>query len=117
MSPSSTWSFTPVTVTVCATFQSAAVNVRFATSTVPSATLLELTGITTSAAGWLSSTTVKLALPPASVVTRPETGVTVMPGTSSVVTRGVGETGTPRPAAIVADGNTLQNSATTTATM
>ena len=34
----------------------------------------------TSAVGWVFSTTVKVAVPPASVVTRPEVGVTVMPG-------------------------------------
>ena len=34
----------------------------------------------TSAVGWLVSTTVKVAVPPASVVIRPEVGVTVIAG-------------------------------------
>ena len=71
-----------MTVTVWAAFQFALVNVRLAVETVPSAVLLLATGITTSAMGWLVRTTVKLALPPASVVTRPAVGVTVMPATS-----------------------------------
>jgi hypothetical protein len=74
MSPSSTRSSTPVTVTVCGTFQSAAVNVRLAAETVPSVVSLEATGMTTSAVGSLVRTTVKLAVPPASVVPRPATG-------------------------------------------
>src|SRR6185369_9318307 len=82
MSPSSTRSSTPVTVTVCGTFQSAAVNVRFAAETLPSVVSLEATGMTTSTVGWLVRTTVKLAVPPASVVPRPATGVTVMPASS-----------------------------------
>jgi hypothetical protein len=52
-------------------------------STPPSVASLEAIGITTSAVGWLSSTTLKLALPPASLVPRPATGVTEMPATSS----------------------------------
>ena len=51
MSPSSTWSSTPVTVTVCGTFQFAAVNVRLETEAAPSASLFEATGMTTSAVG------------------------------------------------------------------
>ena len=82
MSPSWTASSTPVMVTVCATFQSAAVNVRFATATVPSVGSLEATGMTTSAVGWLVRTTEKFAVPPASVVARPATGATVMPAPS-----------------------------------
>ena len=82
MLPSCTWSSTPVTVTVWAKFQFAAVNVRLAAETVPSALLLLATGITTSASGWLVSCTPKLALPPASVVTRPAVGVTLMPEAS-----------------------------------
>jgi hypothetical protein len=38
--------------------------------------------MTTSAVGWLRSTTEKLAVPPASVVVRPATGVTVTPAAS-----------------------------------
>ena len=69
-------------MTLCAMFQSAAVNVRLAGETVPSAVLLLDTGIITSAVGWLVSRTVKLAVPPPSVVTRPAVGVTVMPAAS-----------------------------------
>ena len=42
-------------------------------------------GMLTSAIGWLASTTVKLALPPASEVARPATGVTAIPVASSSV--------------------------------
>src|SRR5437867_1673396 len=82
IAPSCTRSSTPVTVTVCGTFQLAAVNVRPAAETAPSAALLDATGITTSAVGWLFNTTVKLAAPPASVVARPAVGVTVMAAAS-----------------------------------
>ena len=71
---------TPVTVTVCATFQFAVVKVRLAGLTVPSVVSLELSAIVTSAVGCVLSTTVKVAVPPASVVVRPAVGVTVMPG-------------------------------------
>src|ERR1043165_9645577 len=53
MVPSWTWSSTPVTVTVWATFQLAVLNVRLAVETVPSAGLLLATGTATLAAGWL----------------------------------------------------------------
>ena len=69
-----------MTVTVCGAFQLAAVNVRLAGATVPSVVSLELSAIVTSAVGCAVSTTVKVAVPPASVVVRPEVGVTVMPG-------------------------------------
>jgi hypothetical protein len=82
-SPSSTRSSVPVTVTVCGTFQSAAVNVRLEIVTVPSVESLVMTGISTSAVGSLSSTTVKFAVPPASVVPRPANGVTVMPAATT----------------------------------
>ena len=49
---------------------------------MPSAVLLELRPIVTSAVGWVFSTTVKVAVPPASVVVSPEVGVTVMPAVS-----------------------------------
>ncbi len=75
-------SSTPVTVTVCATFQFAGVNVRLVGATEPSAPFPDETGTATSATGWLVSTTVNVAVPPASVVTRPATGDTVMPATS-----------------------------------
>ncbi len=71
-----TKSSTPVTVTVCATFQLAAVNVSDVTLIDPSPELLMLTGMTTFAVGWLVSTTLKVAFPPASVVTRPVVGDT-----------------------------------------
>ena len=80
MSPSSRLSSTPVTVTVCAVFQFAAVNVSDAGLTVPSVVSFELSPIVTSAVGCASSTTVKVAVPPASVVVSPLVGVTVMPG-------------------------------------
>ena len=51
MSPSSTKSFTPVTVTVWGVFQLAVVNVRLAAEMVPSAVLLLLRGILTLADG------------------------------------------------------------------
>src|SRR5215471_2553769 len=79
MSPSCTASSTPVTVTVCGTSQLAAVNVRLETSTLPSAGLLVVTGMTTSAVGWLPSTTVNVVWPPDSLVTSPDTGVTSTP--------------------------------------
>ena len=60
--------------------QFAAVNVRLAGATVPSVGSLELSAIVTSAVGCVVSTTVKVAVPPASVVVRPVVGVTVMPG-------------------------------------
>src|SRR3954447_21252808 len=78
--PSSTRSSTPVIVTVCGTFQFAAVNVRLDASTVPSAVLLEEMPMTTSAVGATFSTTLKVAVPPASVVIRPEVGVIVNDG-------------------------------------
>ncbi len=57
-------------------------NARLGLETVPSAGLLLETGIVTLAVGWLFNCTVKLAVPPASVVTSPATGVTVMPAAS-----------------------------------
>ena len=49
---------------------------------MPSVVSLELRPMVTSAVGWVFSTTVKVAVPPASVVVRPEVGVTVMPAVS-----------------------------------
>ena len=66
--------------TVCGTFQLALVNVRLAGLTVPSVGLLELSAMVTSAVGCEFSTTVKCAVPPASVVVRPEIGVTINAG-------------------------------------
>ena len=75
-------SSTPVTVTVCAVFQLAGVNVSDAGATVPSVRSQELSPTVTSAVGWVLSTTVNVAVPPASVVTSPATGFTVMPAVS-----------------------------------
>jgi hypothetical protein len=72
-------------VTVCGTFQFAAVKVRLFVERRPSATLLLASGIATAAVGWLVSDTSKVAVPPASVVTSPAVGVTVIPATSSSV--------------------------------
>ena len=47
------------------------VKVRLAGATVPSVVSLEDRPMVTSAVGWVLSTTVKVAVPPASVVTRP----------------------------------------------
>src|SRR5580765_2671039 len=82
MSPSLTKSSTPVTVTACATFQFAGVNVRLGGATVPSVRSLLATETTTFATGWLVRTTLNAAVPPASVVVRPAVGVTLMPATS-----------------------------------
>ena len=60
-------------------FQLAGVNVSDAGATVPSVVSLLDRAIITSALGWVSSTTVKSAVPPASVVIKPMIGVTVMP--------------------------------------
>ena len=70
-----------MTVTVRTTFQLAAVNVRLAGDTVPSVASLLLTPIVTSPVGWVSSTTVNVAVPPASVVA-PLIGETVIPAVS-----------------------------------
>ena len=78
MSPSSTASSTPVTVTVWGISQLALVKVRLDGPTVPSVVSLELRPIVTSAIGRDVSTTVNVAVPPASVVVRPLVGVTVM---------------------------------------
>src|SRR5438477_13060265 len=82
MVPFWTWSSAQVTVTFLASLRVPSVTVRLGAETVPSATLLLETGITTFAVGWLLSRTVNVAVPPDSVVTRPATGATVMPATS-----------------------------------
>ena len=69
----------PVTVAVCGTFQFAVVNVKPAGLTLPSVGSLLESPIVTSAVGWLASSTVNVAVPPASVVTRPVVGLTSMP--------------------------------------
>src|SRR5205823_2673928 len=66
MLPSSTASFTPVTVTVFATFQFAGVKITLAGETVPSLASLELSAMVTGAVGWLLRTIVNVAVPPAS---------------------------------------------------
>ena len=96
MVPSTTKSSTPVTVTVCAIFQFAAVNVSAAGKTVPSVASLDESGIVTSAVGWLVRTTVNVAVPPISVVVRPDVGVTVTPTVSlSVVETATSATAKP----------------------
>ena len=75
-------SSTPVTVTVCGVFQFAGVKVRLTGETVPSLVLLDDKSMVTSAVGSVLSTTVKVSVPPASVVVRPEMGFTVIPGVS-----------------------------------
>ncbi len=78
-------SSTPVTVTVWGRFQLAAVKVRAAGETEPSVVRFEARAMETLAVGWELSTTVKVAVPPASVVRSPEVGVTVKPALSSLV--------------------------------
>ena len=70
-----------MTVTVWATFQLAAVKVRLPAETVPSVASLDDMPIVTSAVGWLFSTTVNVAVPPASVVL-PLIAETVIPAAS-----------------------------------
>src|SRR5438552_8276256 len=82
MLPSWTWSSTPVTVTVCATFQFAVVKVSDAGATVPSVRSFDDNPIVTFAVGWLVRTIVNVAVPPASVGVRPDVGFTVIPATS-----------------------------------
>ena len=62
--------------------QFAAVNVTEAGLAVPSEALLEDSPMVTVAVGWLFRTTVNVAVPPDSVVTSPDVGVTLMPGVS-----------------------------------
>src|SRR5262245_2789 len=82
-SPSSTGSSTPVTVTVRGRFQFEVVKESVVGDTVPSlGSELESPRLTLDD-GWLVSTTVKVALPPASVVVSPDTGSTAIPRASS----------------------------------
>ena len=85
MSPSSTRSSTPVTVTVLGVAQSTEVNVSEAGAAVPSVASALAIAMVTFAVGCASSTTVNEAVPPASVVTSPAVGATVIPETSSSV--------------------------------
>src|SRR5438132_1328322 len=80
MSPAALASARPVTV--WATSQLAGVKVSDETDTVPSAASPEATAMVTPAVGWLVRDTANVAVPPASVVTRPVVGVTAMPATS-----------------------------------
>ena len=82
MLPSTMASSTPVTVTLWATFQLAAVKVREAVERVPSVVSELLRPMVTSAVGCELRTTEKEAVPPFSVVTSPAVGVTVMPAVS-----------------------------------
>ena len=83
MSPSSRPSLTPVTVTVCAVFQFAAVKVSDAGADRALGRVVRADSPTvTSAVGCASSTTVNVAVPPASVVVSPLVGVTVIPDVS-----------------------------------
>ncbi len=61
------------------------VKVTLAGATVPSVRSLLESPTVTFAVGWLVSTMVNVAVPPASVVVRPEVGFTVIPATSSSV--------------------------------
>ncbi len=79
--PSTIASSTPVTSTVCGVFQFDAVNVTDAGATVPSVVSSELSGIVTFAVGSVFRTTVKVAVPPASVVS-PLMVETVIPAIS-----------------------------------
>src|SRR5579871_5813738 len=62
-------SFSPVTVTACGTFQFDGVNVRVVCDRLPCAGAELVSVMVTSADGWLFSTTRKVAVPPAEVVT------------------------------------------------
>src|SRR5258706_4431912 len=84
MPPSATASSTPVTVTVFGISASAAVNVREEGETVPSVRSELLRSMVTSEVGTEVRATVKVAVPPASEVTRPDVGVTVTPATEAV---------------------------------
>ncbi len=64
-------SSTPVTVTVCGVIQSAAVNVRLAGDTAPSAGLLDTSGTVTSPVGCEFRTTVNVTDVPVSDVEVP----------------------------------------------
>jgi len=68
MSPSAAVSSTPVTVTVLAVLQFEEVNIIEGGETVPSVVSELLIAIETFADGWLFKFTVKVAVPPASVV-------------------------------------------------
>ena len=60
---------TPVTVTICGVFQLAGVNVRLAGDTISLVVSLDDRSMVTAAVGWRATFTLKVAVPPASVVT------------------------------------------------
>ncbi len=70
-------------MTVWGVFQLADVKVKLGLPTVPSAVLSEVIPMLTSAVGWLLRTTVKVAVPPASVVVNPAVGLIEIPALSS----------------------------------
>ena len=76
ISPSVTASFAPVTVTVCGTFQLAEVKTSWLVEIVPSVVSLDERSMVTFAVGCVASTTLNVAVPPASVVCKPLAGVT-----------------------------------------
>src|SRR6266446_10089006 len=73
-------SSTPVTVTTWGVSALAGVNTSDAGDTVPSVVSDEERPMVTFAPGTDFNATVKVAVPPLSLVTRPEVGVTVKPG-------------------------------------
>src|SRR4051812_9857691 len=80
MLPSLIRSSTPVIVTVCGAFQLVLLKVNVAGETVPSVRSLEVRPmLTLLPPGEVLSTTVNVAVPPFSVVTSPDVGLTVMP--------------------------------------
>ena len=80
--PSMIWSCRPVIVIVCAVFQFDGVKVNDEAETDPSVASEEEIPMETLAVGWEVSPMVKLSVLPASVVTLPLVGVTVIPATS-----------------------------------
>src|SRR5260221_54340 len=84
MAPSATASSTPVTVTIFGISASATVKVSEAGETVPSVRSELLRSTATFEVGTDVRATVKVAVPPASEVTRPDVGVTVTPATEAV---------------------------------
>ena len=99
-------SSTPVRVTGWAVCHSAAAKVRVAGATVPSV-VSELARVrATVPAGSVASRTVKMAMPPDSVVRRPADGVSVRPGVG--VTGAAPVTNSPLPACAAARTRTVR---------
>ena len=82
--PSAKSSSTPETVTVCGVSQSIGVNVSVAALRIASPGSLLVRSNTTSVAGSVSSTTVKLSVPPASVTVVPPIAVMLNPAGESL---------------------------------